>query len=100
MPPKCGSEPFHRDLAVGRNDDADRLAVDQRHQGFEHARRFLIQAFRRLKADAVGVRVIVVSMHGEGNGSLLQHLGRAGAFDIGCERERAPSLPLNDLKRH
>src|SRR6516162_7892645 len=47
-------KPLHRYFAVGRDDDTNRLAVDQRHQRLEYAMRWLAQSFRSLQTDAVG----------------------------------------------
>ena len=58
---------LHADLGVGGNDDANRLAVDIRHQRLEHAMRRDAHGFGGLHADARGLGIVVVSMQRKRN---------------------------------
>ena len=91
LPPKGAGELLHADFAVGRHDDADRLAVHLRHQRLQHPVRLLAQRFGRLQADALGSRIVVIGMNGEGDARLGQHLRGAG----GLGHRFSPYLTLN-----
>jgi hypothetical protein len=71
---------LHRDLTIGGHDHAGGLAVDQGHQGFQHARRRLAQRLGRLQADLVGIGIVVVGVDREADLRLLQRL--CGARDL------------------
>jgi hypothetical protein len=54
-------------MLTSRSDgnDADRLAVNLRHQCLQHAPRLNAERLRGLKADAVGVGIVVVGVQRE-----------------------------------
>src|SRR6478735_6219702 len=83
-------ELLHRDFLIGRDDHADRLAVDQRHQRLQDARWVLAERRCGLEADALGVGIVVVSADGEGNTGSRERACCWGGFGHG--RCLAPQL--------
>ena len=56
---------LHADFAIRRYHDADRLAVDFRHQRLQHALRFNPERLGGLQADPVGIGIVVVGVQRE-----------------------------------
>ena len=77
---ECGSQLFHADFAIRRDDDADRLAVDLGHQRLQDAPRLYTDGLSSLKADAFGIGIVVVTMECEVYTNLVQRKGRACAL--------------------
>src|SRR6202165_530205 len=75
LPP---NELLHADLAIRRHHHADRLAVDLRHQCLQHAPRVDAERLGGLKADAVGVGIVVVSVEREFDAQSGERQRRAG----------------------
>jgi hypothetical protein len=77
---ECGSQLFHANFAIRRDDDADRLAVDLGHKRLQDAPRLYTDGLSSLKADAFGIGIVVVTMECEVYTNLVQRKGRACAL--------------------
>src|SRR4029077_10354476 len=77
---ECGSQFFHADFTIRRDDDTDWLAVALGHKGLQDAPRLYADGFSSLKADPFCIGIIVVTMEREIYTNLVQRKGSARAL--------------------
>jgi hypothetical protein len=75
LPRKALASFLHAHLAIRRHDDANRLAVDLRHQCLQHAVRLRAERFRRLQADAFRIGIVGIGVKREANIRTLEGAG-------------------------
>jgi len=88
----CGSEPFHADFTIRRDDDTDGLAVDLGHKPLQYAPRLYADGFGSLKADAFRSGIVVVTMEGEIYLNLVQRKGSARAHRHDNDSDSGPPV--------
>ncbi len=80
LPAKRRRKLLHTDFAIRWHHDAHRLAIDLRHRRLQQAPRFNAKRLGGLQADAVGARIVVVSVQFELDAQFGERQRRAGGL--------------------